>query len=207
MQKWLLCLYLIVATPLVAEVKVLAFAGSTRADSYNKKLVQEAAQMARQMGAAVTVIDLKDYPLPLYDGELEIKEGLPANAKRLRQLMIESQAIIIASPEYNSSISGVLKNTLDWASRDENGQGSREAFKNKKFAIISASPGSGGGNRALLHLRSIIENIGGTVITEQLSVPQAHEAFDAQGQLINPELRQQLKQEIHQLLNSNNETE
>lgn len=206
MLKWCLAIGLLFGGPVAAETKVLAFSGSTREGSFNKKLVQEAAKMAQQMGAIVTVIDLRDYPLPHYDGDLEAKEGMPENAKRLRQLMMGSQAIIIASPEYNSSVSGVLKNLIDWASRNEEGKPSREAFKGKKFAIMSASPGQGGGARGLVHLRAIIEGIGGEVVQQQVSVPQAYNAFNAQGALESPELKEQLKQEIQQIVSGNDES-
>ena len=169
MKKILLLACLAVAgMSLSAEMKVLALAGSGRGDLLNKKLVKEAAEIARQMGATVTVIDLKDYPMPFYDAEFETKRGMPKNAKRLRELMIGSDAIIIASPEYNSSIPAVLKNALDWASRSIDGGASREAFKGKKFAIMSTSPGRGGGSRGLVHLRSVIEDVGGVVVPEQV---------------------------------------
>src|SRR5262245_61507584 len=112
MLKWILMAMLVLAGPLAAETKILAFAGSTRKDSYNKKLVKEAAQIARKCGANVTVVDLKDYPIPLYDGDLEKDEGMPENAKRIRKMMIESDAILIASPEYNGSLPAVLKNVI-----------------------------------------------------------------------------------------------
>lgn len=180
----------------MAEVKVLAFAGSTRADSYNKKLVQEAATMASQMGTNVTVIQLSDYAMPFYDADLEMKEGMPKNARRLRQLMIESDAIVIAAPEYNGSIPAVLKNTLDWASRSENGGPSREAFQGKKFAIMSASPSKMGGSRGLKHLNAIIEDVGGIVVQPQVTIPHAHEYFAKKKSQENPALRK----ELHQLL-------
>lgn len=188
----------VATTALVAEMKVLAFAGSTRADSYNKKLVQEAAALARQMGAKVTIIQLNDYPMPFYDADSEMKEGMPKNAKRLRKLMIDSDAIIIASPEYNGSLSGVLINALDWASRSEAGGSSREAFQGKKFAIMSASPGSGGGNRGLKHLSAIIEDVGGTVVEQQVTIPHAHEYFSEKARPENP----LLKEEIQALLSA-----
>lgn len=192
----------VLAGTLAAETKVLALAGSTRADSYNKKLVKEAAEIAKQMGAQVTVVDLKDYPIPFYDGDLEKAQGLPANAKRLRDLMIASDAVIISSPEYNHSISGVLKNALDWAARSEDGRGSRDAYKGKKFALMSASPGRGGGAHGLVHLREIIEDVGGEVIAKQVSIPAAHTAFNAKGQIENPEIKQELVQEMKELLPS-----
>ena len=202
MLKKILLLALVLTLPLMAEMKVLAFSGSTRADSYNKKLVLEAAEMARKAGATVTVVDLKDYSLPFYDGDLEAKEGLPAKAKQFQQLMMKNDGIIIASPEYNASVSAILKNLLDWTSRGEKGGYSAEAFSGKKFAIMSASPGKGGGARSLAQLRTILEACGGTVIPKQVSVPEASQAFDAQGKLIDVSMKEQLQQEIQQLLKS-----
>lgn len=200
MLKHLLFVALLFTSPLAAEKTVLAFAGSTRDNSYNKYLANEAAEIARQLGAKVRVIDLKDYPLPLYDGDVEEKNGMPDKAKELRRMMIESDAIIIASPEYNASLTGVLKNTLDWASRTENKQGSNEAFKGKKFAIMSASPGQGGGKRGILHLQAIIQALGGQVVEVQVLVPQANLAFNAQGQLTNNAVKQELQKEIQLLV-------
>ncbi len=118
-----------------SEIKVLAVAGSTRDDSINKKLVTEAAHLARQMGSKVTIIDLKDYPMGLYDADIEAKQGMPIKAKQLRQLMIQSQVILIASPEYNGSLSGVLKNAIDWASRSEEGVSSVKHLKEKSLQL------------------------------------------------------------------------
>lgn len=200
MSKWLIILCLMASAHLSAETKVLAFAGSTRQDSLNKRLVRVAADQARQMGAQVKIIDLKDYMAPFYDADFEAKEGMPSRARQLRQLMIQSDVILIASPEYNNSIPAVLKNALDWASRSEEGKPSRDAFKGKKFVILSTSPGKGGGARGLVHLRAIIEDIGGTVIPEQVIVPNGNDAFDEQGQLKNPEVRKELQQAIQQAL-------
>lgn len=185
---------------LCAEKKVLAFAGSTRTNSYNKALIEQAADTIRKMGATVTVIDLKDYPMPFYDGDFEKTKGMPESAKRLRKLMIESDAIIIASPEYNGSISAVLKNTLDWASRSETGGASREAFEGKKFALMSASPGQGGGARGLVHLQQIIENVGGEVLKKDVKVKQAHLVINEKGQLNNPAVMAELRQELQLLI-------
>ncbi len=176
-----------------APLKILAFAGSTRADSYNRKLLEEAASMARSMGSEVTIIRLNDYPMPFYDADLEKQEGLPKNAQKLRQLMIASDCIIIASPEYNASISGVLKNTIDWASRGENGGPSRDAFKDKNFAIMSASPSKMGGMRGLKHLRAILENVGAIVIQQEVTVPEAQLYFSQEERAENPLLREALE--------------
>lgn len=192
MKKIFLAACIALALPLVAEQKVLVFAGSTRADSYNKKLAQEAAETARGMGATVTVIDLKDFPMPFYDADLEANQGMPKNAKRLRDLMISSDAVVIATPEYNGSVSAVLKNAIDWVSRSEKGGGSRDAFKGKKFAIMSAAAGKSGGSRALVHLRSIIEDVGGEVVDRQVTVPRAYE----NGALESASLKKDLKNEL-----------
>jgi chromate reductase len=200
MFKKLLLACLVFVMPLMAEVKVLAFAGSTRKDSYNKKLIQAAAEIARQKGATVTLIDLSDYSLPFYDADLEVKQGLPAHAKKLRDLMLQNDVFLIASPEYNASIPGILKNVIDWTSRDEKGQFSADPYKGKKIAIMSASPGKGGGARGLVHLRAVLEAIGGNVIGTQVSVPEAHNAFDAKGKLVNAEMSKKLQEEVQQLL-------
>lgn len=194
----ILCVAL--SATLSAEIKVLAFAGSTREDSVNKKLVSEAANLARQLGASVTVIDLRDYPTPFYDADLEAAQGMPVKAKELRRLMIDSQAIFIASPLYNGSVSAVLKNAIDWASRGENGGSSREAFKGKKFAIMSASPSAKGGAKGLTHLRAILEDIGGTVIPQQVALPDAYHAFDDQGRLKNEQIKAELQQLVETAL-------
>lgn len=199
-MKWILLSFLTAVFPLLAEMKVLVFAGSTRADSYNKKLAGEAAAIARKMGAKVTIIDLKEYPMPLFDEDLETKLGMPEHAKRLREAMIGSNAILIASPEYNGSISGVLKNALDWASRTENGEASRTAFKGKTFGLMSASLGQGGGARGLVHLRAVIEDIGGQVVESQVSVPRAYEAFNEKGALKISALAKALQEEVEQTL-------
>lgn len=199
MCKWffILCLFssqLLPSEHLLAETKVLLFSGSTRKDSYNRKLIAEAACITKTLGASSTLIDLKEYPMPFYDGDVESGSGMPENAKRLRQLMIQSNVIVIASPEYNSSVSAVLKNALDWTSRGESGGSSRDAYKGKKFVLLSASPGSLGGKRGLAQLRVIIEAIGGTVLTKQLSVPNASKAFDENGMLLDPKIKQELQE-------------
>jgi chromate reductase, NAD(P)H dehydrogenase (quinone) len=200
MIKWLLTFCLIVSSSYVsAETKILAFSGSTREDSLNKKLLKEACKIAQQQGAVVKVVDLRDYSLPFYNGDLEISNGMPENGKKLRRLMIESDALLIASPEYNASISGVLKNVIDWASRSEDGKPSKEAFKGKKIGLLSISPGQGGGARGLEHLRAILNNVGAEVLKDQVAVPNAYEAFNSDGSLKNPALQDKLKKEVQQL--------
>ena len=162
---------------------ILAFAGSVRKDSFNKKLVRIAADGAREAGIKVTVIDLKDYPLPLFDQDLETAEGLPENAQKLKKLFIDHQSLLIASPEYNSSITPVLKNALDWISRPAPNEAPLAAFQGKVASLISASPGALGGLRGLVHVRAILGNLGVIVLPDQIAVPKAHDAFADDGAL------------------------
>ena len=171
------------ATP----VRILALAGSTRQESYNKKLVRIAAAGARAAGAEATVIDLRDLPLPLFDEDLEKSDGLPANGRKLKDLMLAHQGFLIASPEYNSSVSAVLKNAIDWASRPVAGEPALACFTGKVAAIMSASPGALGGLRGLVTLRSILGNIGVLLIPEQVAVPRAADAFNPDGTLREPQ--------------------
>ncbi len=163
--------------------KILAFAGSTRTDSFNKKLVKIAEEGAKAAGAQVTYLDLRDLPMPLYDGDLEIKEGIPPNAQKFKELLLAHQGLLISSPEYNSSISGVLKNAIDWASRALPGEVPLACFTNKVAGLLSASPGALGGLRALVHVRSILGNIKVLVLPDQIAVPKADQAFNTDGSL------------------------
>jgi len=164
--------------------KILAFAGSTRTASYNKQLVRFAAEAARAAGAEVTLLDLRDYPLPLFDGDLEEQQGLPENAKKLKAIFREHNGLLIASPEYNSSVTAVLKNTIDWVSRAESDdEPALAAYHGKAAVLISASPGALGGLRGLVHLRAILGNIGVIVLPDQVAVSKAYEAFDEKGGL------------------------
>jgi len=169
--------------------KILTFAGSLRAESYNKKLARVAAAALAEQGAQVTHIDLRDYRLPVYDGDLEAEEGLPENALRLKELFKANHGFWIASPEYNSSIPGPLKNMLDWVSRPAAGEVTLEAYTGKVIALTSASPGALGGMRALVHLRAMLGNIGAFVIPSQVSVSRAHEAFTPEGALVDPKVQ------------------
>lgn len=163
--------------------KILAFAGSTRADSFNKRLIQIAIGGARTAGAEVTHLDLRDLPLPLFDGDLEAEKGLPANARKLKDLMLAHQGFLISAPEYNSSITAVLKNTIDWVSRPVPGKPYLGEFADKVAVLMSASPGALGGLRGLVHVRAILGNIGVLVLADQLAISKAHDAFNADGSL------------------------
>ena len=169
-------------------IKVLAFAGSSRTESFNKKLVRVAAAGARDAKAEVTEIDLRDFPMPFYDGDLETSQGLPPNAQRLKELFLGHNALLIASPEYNSGMSGLLKNTIDWVSRPVPGQPPLATFLGKTAAIMSASTGALGGLRGLIQLRMILSNINVIVLPDQVTVPKAAEAFEAGGAIKDPAL-------------------
>ena len=175
--------------------KILAFAGSQRAESINKKLVTIAARAAEQAGAEVTLVDMRDYSMPLYDSDLEQAEGLPANALAFKRLLQQHDGFLIASPEYNSAFTPLLKNIIDWSSRAETPDEPKlSAFKGKVAAIMAAAPGAMGGYRGLVFLRMLLNNLGVTVLPEQLAIGDAFKAFDAQGQLIDPTQQQQVEQ-------------
>ena len=182
--------------------KILVFAGSTRQDSVNKKLARLAQKQAQNKGHKSTFIDLRDYPLPFYDYDLEQTEGYPDHAAKLKQLMLGHDGYLIASPEYNSSISGVLKNTIDWVSRSAQGGSDLTPFAGKVAAIVSAAPGQLGGLRGLAHLRSLLANLGTIVIPNQLAVAKCMDAFDDQGDLVDEFLAEKFKDIVADLLDA-----
>jgi chromate reductase, NAD(P)H dehydrogenase (quinone) len=167
----------------MSRPRILAFAGSARRDSFNKRLVAIAAGGGRAAGADVTIIDLADFDLPLFNQDLEAEKGLPAKAVELKKLFNEHHGLLLSCPEYNSSITPLLKNTIDWVSRQSPGEGPLAAYKGKVAVLISASPGALGGLRGLVHVRSILGNIGVLVLPEQVSIPTAHEALTPEGRL------------------------
>lgn len=160
-------------------VKLLAFAGSTRKGSLNQALLDLAVTAAREKGAEVTEIRLKDFALPLYDGDLEV-EAFPQGARELKALLRAHHGFLIASPEYNGSVSGVLKNAIDWASRPTDGEPltALSAFRGKVAGLMAASISPFGGLRGVTHMRQILGTIQTVVATEQVLVPFAHGAFD-----------------------------
>lgn len=160
--------------------KILVFAGSIRTGSHNARLAALAAKELAQAGANVTRISLADYPMPLYDGDLEQASGQPANAIKLKQMMMAHQGVLIVSPEYNASVTPLLKNAIDWVSRvRERGEAPLAAYKNRVFALAAASDGAYGGMRSLMALRQILElGCGALVIPDQIAVMRASEAFD-----------------------------
>lgn len=171
--------------------RILVFAGSARRDSLNKKLARVAAQAAREAGAEATFVDLDEYPLPVYHGDLEAAEGMPENARKLRELFIAHDALLISSPENNQSMSALLKNTLDWLSRSlGDGKGANSGlapFRDKVAGLLAASPGPFGAVRHLVHLRQSLAGLGVLVIGNQVALARAHEAFDEAGALKDPQ--------------------
>lgn len=166
---------------------------ATRQDSYNKKLVKIASQAAQQAGVETTFIDFRDFPLPLFDEDLEKSEGFSPQCQELKELFIAHQGFLIASPEYNSHISGVLKNVIDWVSRPKEGEKSLQGFKGKVAGIMSASPGGLGGIRGLVSLRSILGNIGVIVLPDQVCIAKAYEAFQDNGSLKDTKQQKQVQ--------------
>jgi NAD(P)H-dependent FMN reductase len=161
--------------------RILAFAGSARRESFNRTLIKIAVAAAEAAGAKVTHIELADFPLPLFNQDLEAEQGLPAKAVELKKLFLENDGLLMSCPEYNSSITPLWKNTIDWVSRQAPGERALAAYKGKVATIMSASPGRLGGLRGLVHVRSILGNIGVVVLPDQVAVSEAHGAFTADG--------------------------
>ncbi len=182
--------------------KILAFAGSARKDSWNKKLVICAAEIAKKQGAQVTVVDLQDFPMPIYDGDLEKNVGMPQKAGEFRKLMCEHDGILISSPEYNSEIPPLLKNVIDWSSRPDPSDKKRlMAFNGKVGAVISAAPGSLGGTRVRMSLRGLLSYMGVIVVPEQFGLVNCGSAFDDNGSLSQEVDQQLLIETITRMLN------
>ncbi|MFK5969387.1 MAG: NAD(P)H-dependent oxidoreductase [Candidatus Marithrix sp.] len=166
--------------------KILAFSGSSRNGSFNTKLVQIAAKSAKQTGADITIIDLIDYDMPIFNEDLEAKQGMPAKAKEFKRLLIEHDGFLIASPEYNSAFSPLLKNAIDWASRKESpDEKPLLAYQDKVAVIMAAAAGGLGGTRGLVFLRMLLGNLGVIVLPNQEGIPMAYQAFNEDGTLID----------------------
>lgn len=187
---------------ILQPLKILAFAGSARHDSFNKKLVKIAAEGARSAGAEVTFLDFRDYAIPLFDEDLEAQSGLPESVLQFKSLLKSHQRLLLACPEYNGSITPLLKNALDWASRPEPGEHpmALSCFKGKIAALLATSPGRGGGARGLGHVRDILEMLGVTVLTDQVVIPSASHAFDDEGNLLDKQQHQTVDAIAQQLV-------
>jgi chromate reductase len=184
-----------------AAVRLLFFAGSARAGSYNKKLARLGTMIAEANGISATFADLGDYPMPIYNGDLEAADGQPENAHKFKALMAAHSGIFIASPEYNASITPLLKNTIDWVSHvRDTGEAPVEVFKTRVFALGSASPGGMGGLRSLTTVRQVLElGLGALVLPDQFAVPRAADAFGDDGHLKNKDSQESFKALIQRL--------
>ena len=182
--------------------KILVIPGSLRSASYNSRLAALAAKELTLAGADVTRIALVDYPLPLYDADLAAKPGPPANAVKLKQLMSAHRGVFFASPEYNASITPLLKNTIDWISVvRERGEPQLAAYQNRVFALGAASPGRSGGMQSLIALRQVLAvGCRALVIPEQVTVPNAADAFDERDELRDERAATQLKLVVRRLI-------
>jgi len=167
--------------------KILAFAGSLRKDSLNKRLLNVAVEGARSAGGVVTVVDLADLPMAIYNADDHENIGFDANAFKFQELLKDHDGLLIASPEYNGSVPGGLKNAIDWASRKSDKFAMGEVFKGKVAAMITASPGSFGGIRCLSHMRGVLSILGVNVLPSEIAVTFAGEKFDGNGTEITDE--------------------
>jgi NAD(P)H-dependent FMN reductase len=171
----------------MSALKILVIPGSLRTGSLNARLAATAAYEFTQAGADVTRISLADFPLPIYDGDLQSKSGVPKNAVNLKRMISAHHGVLIVTPEYNSSVPPLVKNTIDWVSRVQDGQESRgQIFRERPFAIAAASEGRLGGTRALAALRLILSACHATVIPNQLALSFASEAYDDMDRLKQP---------------------
>lgn len=172
--------------------KILAFSGSTRRNSYNQAVVECAAQAAKDAGAEVTVINLADYAMPIFNEDEEAEYGIPERAQAFKQLMIEHDGILIASPEYNSSYPAVLKNAIDWASRKAGDEPVLAAYKQKVVGLMAASPGALGGMRVLVVLRMLMQNLSCIVAPAQVAVGNVADKLDESGVISDEKTKKQL---------------
>lgn len=190
-------------TPSATPSKLLLFAGSTRQASFNRKLAQAAANQARAAGADVTLVELADFDIPIYNADLEAR-GTPADVMKLKQIMFEHPAWIICSPEYNGSYTALLKNTIDWASSpvksDPVWQDGFKSFTGKVVGVLSASPGALGGLRSQSHLVPLLLNLQCWVAPKAFALGKAGEAFDGEGKLVNAFHVKQMQAVIDQVL-------
>ena len=171
-------------------IRLLAFAGSLRAGSLNRKLIRTLEAGASAAGAEVTHLELRDYPLPIYDGDIEAA-GMPETVRRLQQVMREHDGLLISTPEYNGSMPALVKNTLDWISRPmADGTSGTTLFRGKVAGICSASPGALGGIRSLIVLRDALAKLGLWVAPSQVALGNADSAFDANDELIDAKRRE-----------------
>jgi chromate reductase len=186
----------------MANPKILVIPGSTRTGSHNVRLAALAEKELTLIDADVTRISLLDYPLPIYDADDDARAGQPASAAKLKQMITAHHGVFIASPEYSASVTPLLKNAIDWVSRvRDRGDPTYAAFKNRVFAIASASPGRIGGLRSLMALRQILElGCGAFVIPDQVAISNADQAFDGMDNIADTGLATALRAELTRLV-------
>jgi chromate reductase, NAD(P)H dehydrogenase (quinone) len=176
------------------KLKVLVFAASLRADSLNRKLAALAARVAEQNGATVVHTSMRDFDVPSFDGDVENAKGMPAGARELRRRLLESDAFIVSSPEYNGSMPGTFKNLIDWTSRFR-----PQPFDGKHGLLLSASPSVVGGNRGLWALRMPLEHLGARIYPDMFSLAQAHRAL-VDGEIADARLRARFEKNLQAFL-------
>ncbi len=168
----------------MTAARILAFAGSARRESWNRKVLEVAVAGARDAGAEVQVVNLENYPMPIYNADWHADNGVPPAMLELRTLMMASNGLLVASPEYNASITPLLKNTVDWLSQDVNGEGGKAPFEGKVGGLMGASNGAFGTIRALPHVSTILSNLG-VLMLPAVAVPGVAKMFDASGNMTN----------------------
>lgn len=171
--------------------KILGFAGSTRRESWNRKVLEIAVAGARSEGADVTVVNLDDYPMPIYNADWHVEHGVPGAMLELRKLMMSANGLLIASPEYNTSITPLLKNTIDWLSQEVNGESGNAPFEGKIGGLMGASNGGFGTIRALPHVSYILSNLG-VFMLPVVAVPGVAKSFDESGNMTNERTKKTL---------------
>ena len=182
---------------MTAPVRILAFSGSARRDSLNRKFLAFAVEAARGVESEVTLLDLNEFVLPLYHGDLEDRDGLPANAARLIAEIAAHDALLVASPEYNSMVTPLLKNTLDWCTRADT-----DPFEGRVAAVISASPGPYGGVRSLQLAQQLLLKLGCHVVPGQCTLIHADKAFSADGKLVDARAQKSVRDLVARLVST-----
>lgn len=185
----------------MSAARIVVMRGSNRTGSYNRTLAALVARELRAKGADVLDVDLREYALPLYDGDLEAEHGVPEPARQLHALFRSATGVFIVTPEYNAGIPPLTKNTIDWISRVREDGGIPAAFGGPLFALAAASPGGLGGYRGLMALRQSLElGLGATVLPSMVSIARATDAFDASGELVSPAHVQSIERTVAALL-------
>jgi chromate reductase len=185
----------------MSALKILVIPGSLRTGSLNARLAAAASYQLAQTGAEVTRVSLGDFPLPIYDGDLQTKSGVPKNAINLKRMMSAHHGVLIVTPEYNSSVPPLVKNTIDWVTRVQDAHETRgQVFRGRAFAIAAASESRLGGTRSLAALRLILSACHATVIPSQLALSFASEAYDDMDRLKHPADIEALNALVRQLI-------